>query len=65
MKPEDLSPYDRWQLETKGNILNAPQINPDGSCETESGSEEMQRFSEWNNQMEQQQLLDYEKTFYE
>lgn len=57
-KPEitELDSYSRWQLETKGNILPS---NEEGVFE--SGTEEANRFSEWNRQMAEQELLQYEK----
>lgn len=58
MKPEDLTPYQQHQLETYGNILDQPEINPDGECE--SGEEEMNRFAEWNNEMAERELFEYD-----
>lgn len=58
---EDLSPFERFQLEKYGNVVRSPAINPNGSSDLENGSEEMRRFAEWNHQQEQQQLLEYER----
>jgi hypothetical protein len=56
IKDEEYTNYQLFQAEKYGNILEMPQVAPDGSCELENGSEEMQRFAEWNNEMAERQL---------
>lgn len=55
---KELTPYEQYQLEAYGNILDQPLINKDGECE--SGEEEMKRFEQWNHEMAEQQLFEYD-----
>lgn len=59
MKPEDLAPYERFQLEKYGNVL--PPVNIPNEAKFENGIEEERRFSEWMQHEAEQQLLQYEK----
>lgn len=58
---EQLNNYQERQLNKYGNILPEPIILPDGTCELENGQEDADRFSEWINEVAQQQLLEYEQ----
>ena len=55
----ELTNYQERQASKYGNILQQPIINPDGSCELENGSEEMERFAEWNNSMAENELYEH------
>lgn len=58
MKPEDLSPYERYQLEKWGDIL--PPVN---IPTTQDQTEEERRFSEWMQHEAEQQILRAEEYF--
>lgn len=53
---EELNPYDQFQLEKYGNVLPS---NEGGVFE--NGTEEASRFSKWNHQMAEQQLLEHDR----
>ena len=57
MKPENLEPYEQWQIEKYGNVL--PELNIPNDAKLENGIEEERRFSEWMQyEAEQQMLMD-------
>lgn len=60
MKPEDLEPYERWQLSRFGNILPPVNIPNEGKFETD---EEERRFSEWMQHEAEQQMLKAEEYY--
>ena len=52
----ELSPYEQWQLNKYGNIIDSP-IPPDVH---EDGFEASERFKEWSEVQAYQELLKYE-----
>lgn len=62
MKPEDLMPYERWQLEKYGNILPPVENIPDERV-VENGFDDLNRFSEWMQYEAEQQMLKAEEMF--
>jgi hypothetical protein len=55
----ELTNYQQWQLENKGDILPTPIVLPSG--EVEGKNEEISRFDEWMHMQAELQLNDYEK----
>ena len=57
---EELTNYQEMQADKYQNVLQQPEIMPDGHCDIEANSEEMLRFEQWNNEMAERQLMEYE-----
>lgn len=57
MKPdlENMSPYDRWQFEKYGNILDVNNMTDEMILE--NGLDDLNRFAEWMQEMAEQELL--------
>lgn len=58
----ELTNFQEWQLSRYGNVLDMPEINPDG--ELESGKEDLDRLAEWIHQQSERQMHEREQEFF-
>ena len=62
MKPEDLAPYEKWQLEKYGNILPPVESIPDERV-IENGFDDLNRFAEWMQEMAERDMMKHEENY--
>lgn len=62
MKPEELTPYEVWQLNRYGNIIQDANNIPEEEL-FESGIQELERFGEYLEMLNEQKMLKEEEMF--